>query len=58
MKWKLDYSICLTYSMSQIQAIQGNIHSTLTIQKVVLALKTDFADYFFLRTSQTPAQNV
>ena len=44
--------------MSQIQAIQGNIHSTLTIQKVVLALKTHFADYFFLSTSQTPAQNV
>ena len=40
--------------MSQIQAIQGNIHSTLTIQKVVLALKTDFADYFFLEHIPNP----
>ena len=44
MKWKLDYSTFVWHiqfflDSLEIQANQGNIHPTLTMQKVVLTLK-------------------
>ena len=44
MKWKFDYSMFVWHiqfflDSLEIQANQENIHSTLTIQKVALALK-------------------
>ena len=51
MKWKLDYSTFVLHiqfilDSLEIQANHGNIHPTLTIQKVILALNDNCKTFF------------